>query len=266
MSATKTVQNLNFNAFDAQKAALVASGVRIFGNAPGEAATVTVSEDFEPEFIAVSGDGTQAFVALQENNAFAVVDLNAGQITDIVPLGYKDHGLPGNGLDASDQDAGVDIETFQNLFGMYQPDGIASFEINGKTYYGSANEGDARGFEEERVNSLTLDAMFPVPNASDNDVLGRLEVTTTLGDTDTDGDYDEIYVYGARSFSIWDEDGNLVYDSEDMIEQILAASYPQLLNNSRADAKGPEPRSDHLWRDRRHAVRLRRAWSAAARS
>lgn len=31
----------------------------------------------------------------------------------------------------------------------------------------------------------------------------RLTVTNTKGDTDGDSDYDQLYVFGARSFSIW---------------------------------------------------------------
>ena len=65
-----------------------------------------------------------------------------------------------------------------------------------------------------------------------------------------DGDYDQLYSYGARSFSIWDAYGNLVYDSSDDFEQITAAMLPDDFNSnndangsfdSRSDDKGPEP-------------------------
>ncbi|MCB2102343.1 MAG: choice-of-anchor I family protein [Rhodobacterales bacterium] len=239
-TATGTVQTAGFDAYNASQAALTASGVRIFG--PG----ATVAQDLEPEYIAISPDGTQAFVTLQENNAIAVVDLGATpSVTEIIPLGYKDHSLPGNGLDASDKDGGVNITTHDNLYGMYQPDGIASVEIAGTTYYVTANEGDARDYdgfsEEKRVKSLDLDpAIFPA-GTGDDDQLGRLNVTNTLGNTDADSDFEELYVYGGRSFSILDEDGNQVFDSGDMIEQILAASFPDLLDDGRSDNKGPEP-------------------------
>ena len=36
-------------------------------------------------------DDTKAFVTLQENNAFDVVDLIKGKILDAIPFGYKDH-------------------------------------------------------------------------------------------------------------------------------------------------------------------------------
>jgi hypothetical protein len=80
--------------------------------------------------------------------------------------------------------------------------------------------------------------------------LGRLTVTTTLGDTDNDGDYDRLYSFGARSFSIWSSHGRLVYDSGDDFERITAEAFPEEFNSDndendsfdkRSDAKGPEP-------------------------
>lgn len=132
---------------------------------------------------------------------------------------------------------------------MYQPDAIKYVSINGTDYIISANEGDARDYdgfsEESRIADLTLDATaFPVGEDYQNDInLGRLEVTTTLGDTDGDGDYDELYSYGARSFSIWSADGQLVYDSGNEIAartlELNAARFND--DDGRSDAKGAEP-------------------------
>lgn len=243
------VRFATFNAFDSQRDALIAAGVRIFG--PG----ASVSQDLEPEYIAVAPDGKTAWVALQENNAIAILDLELGEFTDILPLGYKDHSLPGNGLDASDRDGAINIATFPNLFGMYQPDAIASFAVDGVTYYATANEGDARDYdtfsEEARVNKLSLDPTA-FPNAAElqaNGALGRLTVTTTLGQN-ANGDYEALYVFGGRSFSIWREDGTLVWDGGDQFEQILAQVLPENFNanndenqsfDRRSDNKGPEP-------------------------
>jgi Ca2+-binding RTX toxin-like protein len=242
------VVTADFTAFNNQKDALLAQGVRIFG------LNATVAQDFEPEYITVSSDSKTAWVTLQENNAIAILDLETGKITDIKPLGYKDHSLAGNGLDSSDRDGAINIQT-RPVLGMYLPDAIASFTVNGQTYLITANEGDAReydGLEEEaRINSLTLDPTA-FPNASalrNNAVLGRLNVTNTLGDTDGDGDFDQLYAFGARSFSIWDAQGNLVFDSGDQLEQITAALVPTNFNSdgtpasfdTRSDNKGSEP-------------------------
>jgi hypothetical protein len=224
-------------------------GVRIFG--PG----ATPEQDFEPEYIAVSPDGTRAFVALQENNALAVLDLIAEEFVKVVGLGFKDHSLTGNGLDASDRDEQINIQNWP-VFGMFQPDAIATYEVDGQTYIVTANEGDARDYdgfaEEERVKDLALDPTA-FPNADElqaDEALGRLTVTTTLGDNDGDGDYDQLYAFGGRSFSIFDAHGNLVFDSGDDFEQIIAHQIPALFNaqendpdefDGRSDNKGPEP-------------------------
>ena len=238
-----TVDTLDFTAFDGQEDALREAGVRIF---PGK----SVSEDVEPEFITASPDGKKAFVTLQENNAVAVVDLEAKTITEIQPLGVKDHSLPGNGLDASDRDGAINIQSWP-VFGLFMPDAIASYEVNGATFYITANEGDARD-EDDRIGDLILDPEA-FPNAAElqqDEALGRLEVSTIDGDIDGDGDFDQLFSYGTRSFTIWAEDGTLVYDSADGFEQITAALFPNDFNSDndendsfdgRSDAKGPEP-------------------------
>jgi YVTN family beta-propeller protein len=237
-----TVQTADFTSFNGTEQALRDAGVRIF---PGK----SVSEDLEPEYIAVSPDGTKAFVTLQEANSVAIVDIATASVEEIVPLGVKDHSLPGNGLDPSDRDDAIAIDTYP-IFGMYMPDAIASFEIGGNTYYATANEGDDRG-EDERIGDLTLDPVA-FPNAAalqENEVLGRLGVSTIDGDIGNDGDYDQLFAYGSRSFSIWDDEGNLVFDSGDDFERIIATVNPNFFNVSnddndpeaRSDAKGPEP-------------------------
>lgn len=243
-----TQQNVllvSFDQFDKQM--LIDQGIRIFG--PG----ASVSQDLEPEFVAIAPDSKTAWVTLQENNALAKIDLASGQV-ELLPLGLKDYSLPGNGIDPSNEDGGINIRPVP-VFGLYQPDTIATYRANGQTYLVTANEGDARdysGFSEEaRVGDLVLDPVA-FPNAAElqrDENLGRLKVTTTLGDTDGDGDYDELYAYGGRSFSIWDEDGNLIFDSGDALEQITAAQVPGGFNSDdeenafddRSDDKGPEP-------------------------
>ncbi|MEA5621950.1 choice-of-anchor I family protein [Nostoc sp. UHCC 0251] len=248
--ASATVAQASFTSFNSQIATLKAAGVRITG--PGS----TVAQDLEPEYIAVSPDGKTAQITLQENNAIAILDIASATITSILPLGVKNYNLPGNGLDASDRDGGINIQNWP-VFGLYQPDAIASFSANGQTYYITANEGDSRdytGFSEEiRVGAAgyVLDPnVFPnADTLKQNTNLGRLTVTNATGDTDGDGDFDRIEAFGGRSFSIWDASGNQIFDSGDQFEQITATKVPTLFNSegavdtfdARSDNKGPEP-------------------------
>lgn len=333
--AKMVVRTAGFGAFTGQEAALRAKGIRIYG--PGASA----SQDFEPEYIALSADGKTAWVTLQENNALAKVDIATATVTDILPLGFKDYGATGNELDVSDKDGTtINIKTWAGVNGMYQPDAIASYNLGGKTYLVTANEGDARawgednpdylgtqnaslGFIEElRVSALVIAAGWqvvppqlrtvagstPTPLAgalldpavfsycgatagvtgilaspgtcNANGELGRLNISwvqgyktdatgaplrfNSFGVQDAAGDrlmYDKLYSYGARSFSIWDEDGKLLWDSGAEIEKFLESADCKLgstrnipcadffnsghnegnAKDSRSDAKGPEP-------------------------
>ena len=247
------VINLNFNAFDSQLATLKANNVRIYGVNP------SVSRDLEPEYITVAPDGLKAWVSLQENNAIATIDLVTNEITTITPLGFKNHNIAENALDTSDQFGEVFMGSWP-IKGMFMPDAIANYTFGGATYLVTANEGDSRDYgglsEEVRVSSSSY-VLDPTvfPNASflkNNKNLGRLTVTNATGDIDNDGDFDEIHVFGTRSFSIWNTtNGQLVYDSGSDFERITAADpvFGALFNVSndnnnlknRSDNKGPEP-------------------------
>jgi 3-phytase len=239
------VKTATFTRFNHLRTQLLEKGVRIFPDA------ASVAQDVEPEYIAVSPDGKTAWITLQENNSIAVLHIPAATLKDILPLGYKDHNLPGNGIDASDRDGAINIANWPVL-GMYMPDGITAFEANGQTYLITANEGDARANEEVRVKDLTLDpTAFPSAATLRADAnIGRLTVTNVNGDVDGDGDFDKLYSYGARSFTVWTANGTQVFDSGDDLEQITANLTPTLFNandgnpaqfDTRSDNKGPEP-------------------------
>ena len=242
-----------FTSFNSQMATLKASGVRIFG--PG----ATVAQDMEPEYIALSADDQTAYVALQENNAIAYINMTTNTITDIKPLGFKDYAALNNGIDATNIGSNVNIANWP-IKGVYMPDAMTRFNVGGIEYLITANEGDARAYgglnEETTIGSAgyVLDATaFPYASVmKSNANLGRLKCTNQLGDTDADGDFDQIYTYGARSFSIWNATtGTLVYDSGSDMEKITAnnPTYGALFNCSntnitkkdRSDDKGPEP-------------------------
>ncbi|MES9832164.1 MAG: choice-of-anchor I family protein [Candidatus Thiodiazotropha sp. DIVDIV] len=229
------VKTADFTKFNGMEDTLRAQGVRIF---PG----VSSANDFEPEYIAVTKNNKTAYVVLQEANAVAVVNIKRAKVKRILPLGLKDHSLVGNELDASDRDSVINIRNWP-LQGMYMPDGIAMFGKGRKhQYFITANEGDARD-ADERVKGLTLDpVVFPNADELQSDFnMGRIQVSSIDGDTDGDGDFDQLQSYGARSFSIWDLKGNLVYDSGSDIESIVATYGRDNADDGRSDNKGPEP-------------------------
>lgn len=223
----------DFQTFNSRRAELLAAGVVIDPLAP------SVAQDLEPEYTVAVGNN--AYVTLQENNAIAVVQLNQCRVSRIMPLGFKDHGLAGNSLDTSDREisgsAGrIQLRSWKNLHGLYQPDTIAAFEADdGETYLVIANEGDVREIEGAdalrpsygvRVSSsaITLDPTAFDPSVKDAKNLGRLNVNASLGANTVNGQtsYDKLFAYGARSFSIFTNDGRLVFDSGNDFESIIA--------------------------------------------
>lgn len=144
--AAATVATASFTSFNAQKATLIASGVRIFGpestiDEPDDLATV--AQDLEPEYITC--DNTTAWVTIQEANAIGILNIATATFSQIRPLGFKDHSLAANSLDPSNSDNAINFKTGR-VFGMYQPDAIASYTVNGQTYLVTANEGDTREY------------------------------------------------------------------------------------------------------------------------
>jgi hypothetical protein len=226
--------------------------IRIFGNNGMQ----LPSQDLEPEYIAINSTQSKAYVSLQENNAVAIIDLVNGTLDTVVGFGYKDLSVTGNGIDASNTANNINIRPYERLFGMYQPDAIAAFNLNGNEYFISANEGDARDYsaysEETRIKDVLVSPFkFTDVTPFLRDTLaGRLNITTSMGDNDNDGIYDSLFCFGARSFSVWNENAQLVWDSGDEFEQIIAQAHPDNFNSnnddnnsrkSRSDDKGPEP-------------------------
>jgi hypothetical protein len=270
------VTQASFQPFNDRADELRAAGLRLAGaNDP------TVAQDVEPEYVAVSADSTTAWVTLQENDAIARVDLVAGRIEAILPLGTKDHSLAGNGLDANKNDEVARIVP-EPFHGLYMPDAIAGYSVGGADYLVTANEGDGREYidednyadetacltaggiefddgeclfytDEADLEDVTLDpdtfSAEQIATLQDGKGLGDLTVSRVDGDIDGDGDIDRIHTFGARSFSIWNADGDLVWDSGDRIAQKTAEAFPDHFNASnddqsiddRSDNKGAEP-------------------------
>jgi len=216
-------------------------GVRVFPGAPA-------SRDLEPEYIAIDPADGAILVTLQEANTVARIDRATLEIT-LLPQGTVNHAELGNGIDASDRDGAIRIANWP-VQGLRMADALATFQIGDKTYYATANEGDGRNFDESRVKDLALDpTAFPLAEALKLDGnLGRLTVSNINGDVDGDGDFDQLFSFGSRSFTIYDADGAVVFDSGDDFERIIADLAPDRFNSdkpsgkeNRSDNKGPEP-------------------------
>ena len=238
-----------------RKALLQLSGVK-FANLAGN----TVAQELEPEYITFSADGTKAYVSLQESNAIGIIDTLNNSI-EVRGLGFKDWSK--FELDFSNKDEVPNFQSVAGLYGMYQPDTISSYTWNGASFILSANEGDSRDWdaysEEIRVRDIVdqdklnmtlspaLQAVYDASGARNG--LGRLKVTTALGDADANGEFEALYAYGGRSFSIWDQNINMVYDSGDDFGKISAAALGGNFNSAhtknkgdnRSDDKGGEP-------------------------
>ncbi len=251
------VTNISLSQFNGQEVALRAQGIRIFSS------SASVAQDLEPEYIAVSTDNTKAYVTLQENNALLTIDLLTNTIVSLTPFGYSTYTSgSNNALDASDQSGMVLITGDLPIKGAYMPDAMSYKTINGQGFLFTANEGDSREFgsviDANRISSTTFNSLdasaFPDANVlRNNKFLGRLSALKYSGDTDGDGDYDELHVMSGRSFSIWNATtGAQIFDSKDLIEQIISnhPTFGTLFNVSntvgtpalknRSDDKGPE--------------------------
>ena len=269
--------SINFQDYNNQQSELEAQGL-VFANPTGRTINgnlinTTVAMDLEPEYVSISKDNKYAYVSIQENNGLAIINLEDNSL-ELKGLGFKD--WSNLQFDASDKDGGVNFKSYPGLYGMYQPDTIASFSWKGANFIVSANEGDAREYffdasdeadciakggldydakdgclayiDESRVEDLALAANFDYLNNDDNDI-GRLKVTTVKGGNNNDGQYESLYAYGARSFTIWDSSGLVVFDSGDQIARVTASIHGNAFNNNedenkgdtRSDDKGAEP-------------------------
>lgn len=184
--------------------------------------------NFEPEYIAVSQDGSKAYVTLQEANAIGILDLHTNTFTNVVGLGAKDFSQPGNTLDPLNN--GTVSFVNANVKGLYMPDGIDTYSAGGKTYLVMANEGDFREDDGDRSAASSLGATGELAN---------------IRVSNTDSSPGDLYAAGARSFSIRDANGALVYDSGDILDKEAAAR--GIYDDGRSRDKGVEPEGVELF-------------------
>jgi hypothetical protein len=282
--------NISFVSYNGKQAELETQGMH-FPNPSGRTIngtliSTTVAQDLEPEYITTTNE--IAYVTLQENNGLAIVDLSDNSV-QVIGLGFKDWSK--YQLDGM-EDGTVSFGQYDDLYGMYMPDTITSFQWKDANFLVTANEGDAREYffdtlnadgeqdedlctaaggqdfdeddgclsysEETQGRRLDYAPGSNLDNIAGDDPkdfdftaypLGRLTVTDVLGDSNNDGEYEALYAYGARSFTIWDANGLVVFDSGDDFERITASIHGNTFNNnndenegdSRSANKGPEP-------------------------
>jgi hypothetical protein len=241
----------------------------------GNTITTSLAADLEPEYVTATNE--IAYVSLQENNALAIVDLSDNSVS-IKALGFKS--WDGLQIDAQ-EDGTVSFGQYDGLVGAYMPDTITNYTWNGSPFIVTANEGDAREYffdvadeaactaangldydvddgclawiDEYKIKDIedagiTVQADSALEKYLDSDI-DSLRITMAAGDMDNNGELDTPVAYGARSFSIWDQNGNVIYDSGDDMEVITAALYGANFNNTddenapddRSENKGPEP-------------------------
>ncbi|WP_293822194.1 choice-of-anchor I family protein [uncultured Corynebacterium sp.] len=245
--ALSDVHTADFTDFDT---AYLDPSIRVFG--PSEHHNLP-SRDFEPEYI--SSAGGKAYATLQENNAIAVIDIESATVEKVLPAHIADHSqVP---LDPSNKDDAAELRTIP-VHGLSMPDSIGAFEVDGQTFFATANEGDAREWgdytDEVELKDLVKEGKvcddLELPDGiEDKKFAGNLKLSNASGWNEQKGCFDGLYSYGSRSFSIYDGEGNVVFDSGSDFEEITK-DIPGLNFNAdnedpefddRSDNKGPEP-------------------------
>ncbi|EHR4992019.1 choice-of-anchor I family protein [Vibrio parahaemolyticus] len=272
------VTQIGFGEFDGVRSDELPKAVRISGP------NASIAQDLEPEYLTFADNG-KIYVALQENNAMTIIDPQNHSVEKIVALGEKS--WSNSKLDASNKDKIIgNLKSYPQLVGLYMPDTLDSYSVNGQTYIVSANEGDGReygfkttqaecdqaGFkwdeddyqgtpdytnvkgsclshiDEVRGKKLKVTTDHPLAEAlKDNKQLARLKVIKPNHTLNVE---ENVQAFGARSFSIWNENGELVFDSGDDFATIALLNEGKYFNSTndsnssgddRSDDKGIEP-------------------------
>ena len=144
------VQTIGFGAWENRRAELINRGIRI-GQRLG--VTTTVAQDIEPEAIAISAYGSTAWISLQENNAFAVLDLSGAEpvVKEIFSAGIKDWS---RGV-ASAENYNYELEYAAGA--AKQPAGVLAGGLSGLFFSG-----------KETVDGTELDIYFSITDRGPN--------------------------------------------------------------------------------------------------
>lgn len=272
---TYTVKTANFTNFNDQVSALQQQGLHFVMQEDSRNNTYTLAQDIEPESLTFSSDRSIAYVCLQENNAVAILDLASATVTAIYGMGFKDFSLDTNAIDSNDNDKIEITKKPRGFYGLYQPDGVGTFSVEGNRYVVTANEGDSREyqlhdqvlFSEEVEGDFFVGKLTPSANSSlyasivDGGDLNGLRMSSAIGRNEN-GLYEAIYAFGGRSFSVYRQDANQltqVYDSGKVLAEEHVSRYRTWFNgqvspsktvsqsfDSRSDRKGIETEAVHV--------------------
>ena len=222
---------------------LRAAGVRIVSTED------PINVQLIPEAVSVTPDGKIALLNYQVNNAVSAVDVATGEY-----LWTDSYGTEKMTMDPSDRDGKIAIasEWFgATINGLHMPDALDMYEVDGKTFVVTANEGAGDDVTLGDVGTTCENNDLIVDDA----VLGRLAVIDSYPVLFDDAGRiicDTITTPSTRSFSIYEVKSTgleLVYDSGSSMEEIIAETNPEFFNSqddsnefdSRSDAKGLEP-------------------------
>ena len=149
------------------------------------------------------------------------------------------------------------------VYSLTMPDGIATYTDNqGRRFLLAAGEGDSREYEPDKGNiffDLTrADATTLVNGTAFRDHPGvsalntafqtatgiartRLNLLNDYGDINGDGKVDKAFSIGSRSLRIYDDKGNVVFDSSSALEDLANKLGYFTSSYGRDDDKGTEP-------------------------
>jgi hypothetical protein len=256
--------------FSGVSSALLA-GVRDHGAAMNTTTSLPNLNRIEPEYISVSGD--KAYVTLQEGNAVGVFDIPTNTWTDVQKLAPNIQLMDAKSTNTGSVNGTASVT--DSIATLAMPDAISTFQVGSNTYYATANEGDYRDSNSDRragsafsVGNGTIGFIDPAldtfldaqysgnwQNPAASGGLGGTLFLSNTGDTDGDGDIDQLTIAGSRSMSVFDAaSGNLLFVTNDLagfngFESWIAANDPAAFNINQAGAitdnrsrdKGPEP-------------------------
>ncbi|XP_021368601.1 mesenchyme-specific cell surface glycoprotein-like [Mizuhopecten yessoensis] len=268
------VRPISFKDFDSQALDYVTRGIRwAYRGDHNNGINTELSQDIEPEDIAISDDNTRAYITLPENNAIAVINLINDTWVDIYPMGTKD--WRGSVLDASDRDGGINLVGHYHVKSIYQPTGAVFVQGTSTPFVVTANTGamktytiDEHGVDfsdnsrgQTALNDGLIDYILApegiILDLSSPSRLGRVHISTVDGRGVVASDLiADIHLFGGRDLGFWNPNTfTMDHHTGDDLELKASSAYPDVFNgdcsdetvspfderDTRSDDMGPEP-------------------------